>query len=271
MPWLHLRTPRQQHTHTSTLHAHAATVPRGARARNTQATVLLPCRDCFALEALKDHVPQHLWHLPAVKAAGLRISQAWGMATVGSALAALVRDWRRPRRARAPPARDAHVLLAAETDCSQRTPPCCAAAVAALLCRAQAPAALSQRATQHALHIVCDYVIVLLLLAAAAAVQWRVSARVLAAIKALQAGDTAAGVERWVQEQSASVRGGGIAAGEDVVCTLEQQPHPQQPRQQLGAPGAPAKPRLSTDSAASRQTAPCVVVHASDGPVGRPT
>jgi hypothetical protein len=56
-----------------------------------QLTIVLPCWDSFATEALRDRLPEGLWDLPEVKAAGLRVSVTWALCLLLCALAALVR------------------------------------------------------------------------------------------------------------------------------------------------------------------------------------
>jgi hypothetical protein len=55
-----------------------------------QLTILLPCWDSFATEALRDRLPEGLWELPEVLSAGLRISVTWALCMLLCALAALV-------------------------------------------------------------------------------------------------------------------------------------------------------------------------------------
>lgn len=61
----------------------------GAVATFIWLTILLPCWDSFATEPLKDRLPEATWGLPAVKAAGLRMSVTWGLVMTLCTIAAV--------------------------------------------------------------------------------------------------------------------------------------------------------------------------------------
>lgn len=64
--------------------------PRLLVLNTQQLTILLPCWDSFATEPLKDRLPEATWGLPAVKAAGLRMSVTWGLVMTLCTIAAVV-------------------------------------------------------------------------------------------------------------------------------------------------------------------------------------
>lgn len=58
-----------------------------------QLTILLPCWDSFASEALRDRMPDEQWDSRSVRTAGLRISQIWGLVLTLCTIATLVGAW----------------------------------------------------------------------------------------------------------------------------------------------------------------------------------